>query len=126
MYLYLLSVTLFIQLLSLITSNTPHTQRAQIFGDAALGRLAVFNRKGGVTGASSLADHSAFIYKRHFCRLLTWFVVFPEAFLAFTAQVSGAVQEAVDLMAVLADEYAALFFSGGSADGTLLFCSVGA
>ena len=57
----------------------------------ALGRLAVFNRKGGVTGASSLADCSAFIYKRHFCRLLTWFVVFPEAFLAFAAQVSGAV-----------------------------------
>ena len=92
----------------------------------ALGRLAVFNRKGGVTGASSLADCSAFIYKRHFCRLLTLFVVFPEAFLAFAAQVSGAVQEAVDLMAILADEYAALFFSGGSADRTLLFCSIGA
>ena len=92
----------------------------------ALGRLAVFNRKGGVTGASSLADCSAFIYKRHSCRLLTWFVAFPEAFLAFAAQISGAVQEAVDLMAVLANEYAALFFSGGSADGTLLFCSVGA
>ena len=27
---------------------------------------------------------------------------------------------------LLADEYTALFFSGGSADGTLLFCSVGA
>lgn len=69
---------------------------------------------------------SQHLYKRHFCRLLTRFVVFPEAFLAFAAQVSGAVQEAVDLMAILADEYAALFFSGGSADGTLLFCSVGA
>lgn len=126
MYLYLLSVTLFIQLLSLITSNTPRTTRHRSSATPALGRLAVFNRKGGVTGASSLADHSAFIYKRHFCRLLTWFVVFPEAFLAFAAQVSGAVQETVDLMAVLANEYAALFFSGGSADGTSLFCSVGA
>ena len=110
----------------LITSNTPRTTRHSSSATPALGRLAVFNRKGGVTGASSLADHSAFIYKRHSCRLLTWFVVFPEAFLAFAAQISGAVQEAVDLMAVLADEYAALFFSGGSADGTLLFCSVGA
>lgn len=105
---------------------TPYHKRHSSSATPALGRLAVFNRKGGVTGASSLADHSAFIYKRHFCRLLTWFVVFPEAFLAFAAQVSCAVQEAVDLMAVLADEYAALFFSGGSADGTLLFCSVGA
>lgn len=105
---------------------TPHHKGHSSSATPALGRLAVFNRKGGVTGASSLADHSAFIYKRHFCRLLTWFVVFPEAFLAFAAQVSGTVQEAVDLMAVLADKYAALFFSGGSADGTLLFCSVGA
>lgn len=105
---------------------TPHHKGHSSSATPALGRLAVFNRKGGVTGASSLADHSAFIYKRHSCRLLTWFVVFPEAFLAFAAQVSGAVQEAVDLMAVLANEYAALFFSGGSADGTLLFCSVGA
>lgn len=105
---------------------TPYHKGHSSSATPALGRLAVFNRKGGVTGASSLADHSAFIYKRHFCRLLTWVVVFPEAFLAFTAQVSGAVQEAVDLMAVLADEYAALFFSGGSADGTLLFCSIGA
>lgn len=105
---------------------TPYHKGHSSSTTPALGRLAVFNRKGGVTGASSLADHSAFIYKRHSCRLLTWFVVFPEAFLAFAAQVSGAVQEAVDLMAVLANEYAALFFSGGSADGTLLFCSVGA
>ena len=130
MYLYLLSVTLFIQLLSLISYNfeyTPSPQKGHgSSATPALGRLAVFNRKGGVTGASSLADHSAFIYKRHSCHLLTWFIVFPEAFLAFAAQVSGAVQEAVDLMAVLADEDAALFFSGGSADGTLLFCSVGA
>ena len=64
---------------------TPY-HKAQFFGDAALGRLAVFNRKGGVTGASSLADHSAFIYKRHSCRLLTWFVIFPEAFLAFVSR----------------------------------------
>ena len=55
---------------------------------------------------------SQHLYKRHFCRLLTWFVVFPEAFLAFAGQVSGAVQKAVDLVAVLADEQFALFFPG--------------
>ena len=123
---HLSSILIISKLHILITLNTPRTTRHSSSATPALGRLAVFNRKGGVTGASSLADHSAFIYKRHSCRLLTWFVVFPEAFLAFAAQVSGTVQEAVDLMAILADEYAALFFSGGSADGTLLFCSVGA
>ena len=134
MYLYLLSVALFIQLLSLIlitfhiliTSNTPRTTKGTVLRRRL--RWAAWRYSTGKEASLALpllliTQH---LYKRHSCRLLTWFVVFPEAFLAFAAQVSGAVQETVDLMAVLANEYAALFFSGGSADGTSLFCSVGA
>lgn len=118
MYLYLLSVALFIQLLSLIlitfhiliTSNTPRTTKGTVLRRRL--RWAAWRYSTGKEASLALpllliTQH---LYKRHFCRLLTWFVVFPEAFLAFAAQVSCAVQEAVDLMAVLADEYAALFF----------------
>ena len=56
---------------------------------------------------------SQHLYKRHFCRLLTFLSrSFLKALLAFAGQVSGAVQKAVDLVAVLADEQFALFFSG--------------
>ena len=54
------------------------------------------------------------------------FLISPEAFLAFRPQIPGGVQEAVDLVAVPADKQAALFFSGGAADRTIFFGSIGA